>query len=162
LEAADQRLYCYLFSCRGGSSINPWLVSRCEPSLQKPALGLRPVRLLSLCSGCPVFASHTSTVLSSEADARRCSAAEKATRVTVLVWPLRVCSDRPVFVAHTCTVLSYEADASRSAAAEKATLMTLSLWPLTADSSNSRAQSYQSRDRNPLMELSWVVLEAHI
>ena len=44
----------------------------------------------SVCSGTPVVASQTRTVLSSEADASRVPSVEKATDVTEFVWPFSV------------------------------------------------------------------------
>ena len=75
----------------------------------------------SVCSTAPEPASHSLTVLSSDADASVLPSGEKATALTAYKWPSSVYSTAPDPASHSLTVLSHDADASVLPSGEKAT-----------------------------------------
>jgi hypothetical protein len=64
------------------------------------------------------------TVLSHDADASLAESCEKATELTVLLWPSSVCRHAPLLASQILTVLSPDADASLAESCEKATELT--------------------------------------
>ena len=80
--------------------------------------------------GWPVSASHSRTVWSSLAEARRCPSGLNATLVTAPVWPVSGAPiGWPVSAFHSRTVWSSLAEARRCPSGLNATPFTASVWP---------------------------------
>jgi hypothetical protein len=77
----------------------------------------------------PLLTSQTLTVMSYDADASLVELCEKATEVTVSLWPAKVCRHAPVLTSQILMVLSLDADASLVESCEKAIELIMLLWP---------------------------------
>src|ERR1700761_8837506 len=108
------------------------LIRMYDPSSENESL-VTIVSTFIICSAIPVVGSHRWTVLSNDADAISLPSGEKATDMTLPLWPLSVDRAAPVAGSHRRTVLSYDADATSFPSGEKATDLTTSSWPLSVD-----------------------------
>ena len=102
--------------------------SRYEPSLEKTRRLIR--QFSNVCRAAPVAASQSRTVLSyGDDDATVLLSGERATALTLSMWPSSVCRAAPVAASQSRTVLSYDADATALPSGEKATALTALCGP---------------------------------